>query len=253
MNNPLNLPILVLVLSFPAFWISARIGASIRRGRRGVKDGGHDDFAFVLGATLTLLALIIGFTFSMAAGRYDQRKNYEEQEANAIGTEYVRANLLAAADAAKVHGLLISYLDQRILYYKTNSQQQLGQVKADTDQLDAELWSAVAKPAGAQPTPVAALILAGMNDVLNSQGYTEASWRNRVPYAAWALLVTIAIFSNLLVGYFVDERSALLILILPIALSISLFLIADLDSPRGGVIRVHPQNMESLYESLHSR
>ena len=54
----------------------------------------------VLAATLTLLGLIIGFSFSMAISRYDQRKNYEEAEANAIGTEYVRADLLPAADAA---------------------------------------------------------------------------------------------------------------------------------------------------------
>ena len=68
-------------------------------------------------ATLTLLALIIGFTFSMALNRYDQRKIYEEEEANAIGTEYLRAELLPAADAAKVRTLLLNYLDQRVLFY----------------------------------------------------------------------------------------------------------------------------------------
>jgi len=56
----------------------------------------------VLAASLTLLALIIGFSFSMAVSRYDQRKNYEEAEANAIGTEYLRANLLPADDATRV-------------------------------------------------------------------------------------------------------------------------------------------------------
>jgi hypothetical protein len=55
---------------------------------------------------LTLLGLIIGFSFSMAVNRYDQRKPYEQAEANAIGTEYVRADLLPVADAAKVHTLL---------------------------------------------------------------------------------------------------------------------------------------------------
>jgi hypothetical protein len=251
MNNLSNLPVFVLAVCFPTFWLSAWIGVSMRRGKRDLKEGAHDDFAFVLGATLTLLGLIIGFTFSMATGRYDQRKNYEEEEANAIGTEYVRADLLTAADADKVQGLLSRYLDQRILYYNTRNQKQLGQVNSDTAQLSTELWSAVEKPAGAQPTPVAALLLAGMNDVFNSRGYTEASWRNRVPFAAWALLITIAIFSNLLVGYFVHGKNALLILILPVALSISLFLIADLDSPRGGVIRVHPQNLMALSQSLH--
>jgi hypothetical protein len=62
----------------------------------------REDFGVIQTATLTLLGLIIGFTFSMAVGRYEQRKNYEEAEANAIGTEYVRADLLPGADAARV-------------------------------------------------------------------------------------------------------------------------------------------------------
>jgi hypothetical protein len=70
--------------------------------RRRPIDDALENFRVVQGAVLTLLALIIGFTFSMAIGRYDQRKNLEEAEANAIGTEYVRADLLPAADAAKV-------------------------------------------------------------------------------------------------------------------------------------------------------
>ena len=59
------------------------------------------DFGVVLSATLTLLGLLIGFSFSMAVSRYDQRKNLEEAEANAIGTEYVRADLLPTGDATK--------------------------------------------------------------------------------------------------------------------------------------------------------
>ena len=82
------------MLSFIALWLSARIGWSFRR-RQGTLDAElREDFGFILAATLTLLGLIIGFSFSMATSRYDQRKNYEEAEANAIGTEYVRADLL---------------------------------------------------------------------------------------------------------------------------------------------------------------
>jgi hypothetical protein len=94
----------------------------------------------IQGATLTLLGLIIGFTFSMALGRYDQRKNYEEDEANAIGTEYVRADLLPAADAAKVRAPLLRYLDQRVLFYPTRDERRLRQIDADTARLQAELW-----------------------------------------------------------------------------------------------------------------
>jgi hypothetical protein len=251
MFNPFNYPILVLLLSLPALWISGRIGAAFKKRQRDQKDDGHDDFDILLGACLTLLALIIGFTFSMAVSRYDQRKNLEEQEANAIGTEYVRAHLLPAADAARVRALLRSYLDQRILFYKSPSGEPLRKINAQTAQLQTEMWSAVETPAAAQPTFTMVLTVAGMNDVLNSQGYTQAAWWNRIPVAAWTLLIAISIFCNLLIGYRAYGRSTFLFLILPIALSISLFLIAEIDSPRRGVIRVQPQNLESLAESLN--
>ncbi len=104
--------------SLLVFWFSAWIGASWRARRGNFSEEVRGFLALILGATLTLLALIIGFTFSMAVSRYDQRKNFEEQEANAIGTEYVRADFLPEADASKVRASLISYLDQRILYYE---------------------------------------------------------------------------------------------------------------------------------------
>jgi hypothetical protein len=198
------------------------------------------------------LGLIIGFTFSMAVSRYDLRKNYEEEEADAIGTEYVRAGLLPAADAVKVRTMLTDYLDQRILNYTSRDSQQLRQIDVQTTRLQTEMWSVVARAATLQPTPLMALAVSGMNDVLNSQGYTQAAWWNRVPIAAWSLLITISIFCNLLIGYGAHGRSALLFLILPIALSIAFFLIADIDSPRGGIIRVLPQNLHSLAGSLHS-
>ena len=77
----------------------------------------REDLDTVQTAILTLLALIIGFSFAMAVTRYDQRNNYEEAEANAIGTEYVRADLLPAESAARVRELLKKYLDQRISFY----------------------------------------------------------------------------------------------------------------------------------------
>ena len=110
----------------------------------------HRDFDVVLAATLTLLGLIIGFSFSMAISRYDQRKNLEEAEANAIGTAFVRADLLSAADGAKLRGLLRNYLDQRVLFYTTLDEQHLQQVNSRTAQLQTVLWSAVFAPAAAQ-------------------------------------------------------------------------------------------------------
>src|SRR6266851_485529 len=174
MTHVTDYPLLVFLLSFLVLWLSAWIGATFLRKRRQLEEGNREDFGVILAATLTLLGLIIGFSFSMAVSRYDQRKNYEEAEANAIGTEYVRAGLLPAPDAARVRELLRSYLDERVLFYKTPGPS-LGQINARTAQLQNDLWSAVQVPAAMQPTPVVALAVSGMNDVLNSQGYTQAA------------------------------------------------------------------------------
>jgi hypothetical protein len=212
------------------------------------------DLEVVVAAVLTLLGLIIGFSFSMATSRYDQRKNYEDVEANAISTEYVRADLLPTADAARVRTLLSDYLDQRILFYQTRDKTRLRQINGATVHLQTELWSAV-QASGEPPTPLLALAMSGMNDVLNSQGYTQAAWSNRIPTAAWVMMFVIAIFANVMFGYGARRARPGIIhlVVLPLVLSIAFLLIADIDSPRNGVIRVTPENLIGLAQSLHPR
>jgi hypothetical protein len=119
--------------------------------------------------------------------------------------------------------------------------------------LQAELWSTVSPAASSQPTPVVALAIAGMNDVINSQGYTQAAWWNRIPIGAWAMMGLMAVSCNFLVGYGERRKGETILFILPVVVSLSLFLIADLDSPRGGVIRVHPQNLAATSQAVQPR
>ncbi len=241
------------VFSLVVLWVATQIGAFFARRVPPLKAEEREDFNLVINASLTLLALIIGFSFSMAVTRYDQRKNYEEEEANAIGTEYVRADLLPAADAAKVRELLQKYTDERILFYTIRDAHELMQISLDTERLQNQLWSAVQGAAAVQPTPTIALAAAGMNDVLNSQGYTQAAWWNRLPAAAWGLMGAIAVCCNLLIGFGSRRKGPLLFTVLPLVVSIAFFLIADIDSPRQGMIRVHPQNLIALSQSLHAQ
>ncbi len=247
----LNFPVIFSIVTMLLMWSAAQVGAAVRR-RRPLKDEERDDFNTVEAATLTLLGLIIGFSFSMAVSRYDLRKTYEEAEANAIGTEYVRAGLLPASDAAKVRSMLKKYTGLRIQFYVTRDRPDLQRVNNETNQLQTDLWSAVQAPALAKPDPISALAVGGMNDVLNSQGYTQAAWWNRIPPTAWALMVLIAVACNLLVGYgarSVTRRSTLLF-VLPMVVAVAFLLIADIDSPRGGLIHVVPQNLVSLAQTL---
>jgi hypothetical protein len=249
LKTALQYPLLIGLACFVVLWASARLGARLSSHRLVAKE--LQEFDLVLGATLTLLGLIVGFTFSMAVGRYDQRKGYEEEEANAIGTEYVRAELLPRADADKVQALIKQYLSYRVVFYRTRDQERLDKVNREAAALQNQMWAVVVSAAQAQPTPVNTLVVSGMNDVLNRQGYTQAAWWNRIPVAAWAFMFLIAICSNFLLGYAGQGgKGRRPLLVLPIVLAIAFLLLADLDSPRGGVIRVLPQNMMALQDSL---
>ena len=249
-----NFPLIFFAVSFLVLWFATKIGALVARKRHGFSAPVREDFTLISSAALTLLGLLVGFTFSMAITRYDLRKDYEEAEANAIGTEYLRADVLADADAARVRSLLKQYLDHRISFYTLRDGEQLRQVNTETERLQTQLWTAVKVPAAVQPNALTMLVVSGMNDVLNSQGYTQAAWWNRIPIAAWALMAVISILCNMLVGYGMHGPNIepKLLLILPLIVAVALFLIAEIDSPRGGTIRVRPENLVSLSRSLQS-
>jgi hypothetical protein len=249
----LDNPFAVFAVCLLAQSLAAYFGALAGRKWRRMTADDHQDFDIVRAATLTLLGLLIGFTFSMAVTRYDQRKTLEEAEANAVGTEYLRIGLLPAEDAARLRELTRQYLDQRIAFYATPDERDVARINAATAKLQGDLWSAVARAANADPNPVMALVVAGMNDVLNSQGYTQAAYWNRIPAAAWAMLILMSIVCNLLIGYGERRKGSLLLLVLPVVVSISFLLIADIDSPRGGIIRVNPQNLLATAESMRAQ
>ena len=211
-----------------------------------------EDLGVIQTATLTLLALIIGFTFSMAIDRHDNRETLEEGEANAIGTEYLRTDLLPANASARTKDLLNQYLEQRILFYSRQNKEKIQEIQQKTDALQNALWNEILPGVRSQPTPAMALVLSGMNDVLNSQGYVQAAWWNRIPYPAWALMAAIALCANILVGFGARnfKKNVGLFMIFPFVTSVSFFLIADIDSPRGGVIRIEPRNLITLKQNL---
>ncbi len=188
----------------------------------------------------------------MAIDRHDQREIFEEGEANAIGTEYLRADLLPPKAAAATKDLLIQYIDQRILFYSKQSPEKIQEIRSKTDQLQNALWNEILPVVRTQPTAPIALVASGMNDVLNAQGYVQAAWWNRIPLTAWALMAAIAVCANLLVGFGARnfEKNMGLFMIFPFIVSVSFFLIADIDSPRGGVIRIEARNLVALKNNL---
>jgi hypothetical protein len=212
----------------------------------------QEDFRTVLAACLTLLGLIIGFSFSMAISRYDLRKGYEAAEASAISTEFVRADFLAPADADRTRQLLKAYLAQRISFFSLRDARSLEVLGEQTRNMQGQLWSIVRAGATAQPNPIIALVVSGMNDVLDSEGNTQAAWWNRIPTAAWVLMALIAILCTSMGGFAARHlRGRSSLYVLPLAISTAFFLIADIDSPGGGgVIHIVPHDLLSLAQTL---
>jgi hypothetical protein len=244
LNNPVeHHPLVLLAVALVMQWLAAYLGNYLRKRREAADVSEREDLNDILGATMALLALIIGFTFAMALSRHDARDDLEGSEAMAISAAYTRADLLPADAAARVRDLLGRYVQQRILFYEVDDPKRLEQIRSDTERLKTELWSAVAGVAASTPTPITALAVSGMNDVLNSEIQTNEAWRFHIPAAAWLLMLLIAIAGNLLLGLSEKRRSAATLVILPVIVSIPFFLIADIDSPRSGVIRVAPASL----------
>lgn len=245
-----DFPLLIFVLCLALFWAS---GWGARRLYRRFRDKEPDteNYTLLLGAVLSILGLLIGFTFSMAVSRYDMRKNYEEEEANAIGTEWLRTGLLADEDASAAKTLLRRYLAQRILFYQATHQNDVDIINRDTQIVQDQLWTLVSQRARASQTPVMQLVVSGLNDVINTAGYTQAAWWNRIPRSAWVLLFILAMFSlGMMEFHNCARRKVTFAWLLPLVFSFSFALISDIDSPRGGMIRIQPQNLLSLAGSL---
>lgn len=245
-------PWVLFLVALAIMIVCACLGYRWVRKHNGLPDGVSDTFGVVQAASLTMLGLIIGFTFSMAVSRYDQRKNYEEAEANAIGTEYVRIDLLDETVRPGIKALLSKYTDRRIAFYQTRSFDDIASIRAEQARIENDMWAAVVAAVKGQRDPLSSLAVAGMNDVLNSEGYSQAALWNRIPVSAWFLMILLGAFANLLVGLGAKNAKAMptLLLIMPLFVAIAFAFIADIDSPRGGMIRVVPQNLISLADSI---
>ncbi|TNV21760.1 hypothetical protein FH968_06345 [Buttiauxella sp. B2] len=250
LGHPLFLFIALLII-LP---LASAIGVYCLRRKGHLDEETLKDFGVVQAATLTLLGLLIGFSFSNAVGHYDQRKNNESEEANAIGTEYLRIDLLSAKNATTARNELLKYLDLRIAFYQLHDEEELATLDKETASSQTQLWQVIKNETHISTTPVTALIAAGMNDVINTQGYTQAAWIKRFPASAWVLLVAIAVICNILIGYGSHSKKSnkVYLFILPAIIAVALSMVADIASPRGGLIRIEPQNLLLLKSSIQT-
>ena len=249
----LDRPLALFGVTLLLLWAATGTGVWFRIRRRPLASDEREEFDLVRTAMLTLLGLLVGFAISMAVSRYDLRKTYEEAEANAIGTEFARLDLLPPESAAKARTLLRTYANERVAFYSDPRPSREVKNRAETVRIQAALWSSVLTEAKANPTPLMALAVAGMNDVLNSEGYTLSAWRNRLPIEVWTLLVLVAAVCSFLIGFGAEKLSPMTLAILPSTVALAFVLIADVEGPRNGLVRVQPINLIDAAEAIRDQ
>ena len=243
----LFLTIVVLVL--------AAIEGGYRLGSYRHRQSGREKEAPVgamVGATLGLLAFMLAFTFGMAASRFDTRKQLVLDEANAIGTTYLRAAMLPER-RDEIRTLLRSYVDARLEAVRPG---QVAEEILRSEDIQGQLWSA-ATAIGLQhgDSIVVGLFVESLNEVIDLHAKrVTAGLRNRIPGTIWAALLTIATLSLAAMGYhagLVGTIRSLAILVVAVTFSAVIALIADLDRPQEGTLTVSQQALIDVRQSMN--
>jgi hypothetical protein len=237
--------LLVVLLSVEG---GLRLGDRRRKRAEPEKEG---PVSAVVGATLGLLGLLLAFTFNMAASRFDLRRQTLLEEVNAIGTTYLRAGLLPEPHRTEVRQLLREYVDVRL----EGIQQQNVEAIRRSEELHGQLWAqAVAVAEKAPGSIMAGLFIQALNEVIDLHSKrVMVSLRNRIPGPIWAVLYGVAFLCMSAMGYhtgLAESRRSLALLTVCLAFTVVMFVIADLDRPQKGLLKVSQQGMIELRSSM---
>jgi len=236
--------IVVVLLSIEAGW---RLG-NYRRQKTDEEKGTPTGAA--VGATLGLLAFLLAFTFGMAANRFDNRKQIVLQEANAIGTTYLRADFLPEPLDDEAKNLLREYTAIRA-GGEASFMSAAGMTRSAA--IQDQLWAIADQTRLLKDTVATGLFIQTLNDMIDLDTIRVTANRNRIPDTIWLMLFLVAIFSMAAMGYefgLAGARSWAVTILLAIAFTSVIVLIADLDRPQAGLIQVSQQPLLDLLSRI---
>jgi hypothetical protein len=234
-------PMFLLVL-FVGMLLFLEIGRRVGM-RRTTEGPGSAGLAAVEGALFAVLGLLIGFTFSGAATRFDARRQLVAEEANAIGTAYLRIELLPADKQPAMRDLFRQYLDTRLAaYQKIPDVASVKTELARAEALQKEIWTnAVAASRESNTTAAPMLLLPALNQMIDITTTRNMATLIHPPTIIFAMLGILALACSLLAGYGMaggKTRSWIHILSFAAILTFAVYVILDLEYPRLGFIRV---------------
>jgi hypothetical protein len=245
-----------VALAFMAAAAAAGFALRARREARGAGAGAENgEEGYFVSAVLGLLALLLGFTFSMAIDRYDARRLRVLDEANAIGTTYLRAQLLQEPHRTRISSLLLDYTENRVALAHASPDEAGRRLLARNDQLITDLWSATV-PAfdSIRNIDFSSAFLDSMNNVIDLDAARKAARRARVPSEVlWVLFFYFVVTAGVL-GYVLSgNRGRMTAGFMLLLLALSLALVIDIDRPTSGGIIESQAPMEDLLNTLEQQ
>jgi len=248
----LNAPLFLFVLAFAVLLVLVETG--FRLGRAEGLDS-HDALRQQVrdarDGTILLLSLLLGFTLAMALPRYDERKHLLVDEANDIGTSKLRAGLLPEPYSTRIARLLVDYTNARLAYFEAGDHAKQMQAALErTKQLQQDLWEQARAASQAAPTAITATFIESLNETIDVSESQIASLENRIPQSVWIMIGIIAALAGLASGMAMRQRMLFSMVWMPLMAAVVMSLVADLDSPRGGLIRIGAASIRRLQASL---
>lgn len=226
-----------------------------RAARRRSEDEKESPVSAIAGSILGLLAFMLAFTFGIVSDRYDTRRALVREEANAIGTAYLRSDFLPEADRGKAVVLFKDYVARRLAAAQSRDAERVRQVLVDADQIQTQLWDmAVEHARQDMNSDVAALYVEALNEVIDIHALRLAvGWQARIPAGIWLVLSALILLGMLAIGYqtgIAGSRRSFSMAILAVSFSLVIGLIASLDRPDSGFITVSQQPLVNLQRSM---
>lgn len=213
------------------------------------------DIALIIGGVMTLLALLLGFTYSMSAARFEQRRQLVIEEANAIGTTYLRVGTLPEPRSSEIQELLRRYaaLRAEIASTRAPGPEKIRELDSRAKQLHGLLWAPAAALARENPNAVTSIFLVTLNEMIDLHAKRLAAFRNRVPFSIYLVLFVVSAILLWLVGNYFGlqlKRIRLLTTVLALLVASVMWLILDLDQPVRGAIKTSQQSILDLHRDL---
>ena len=241
------------IMLFALFWLAALAGRWLRS--RTAPDDSKDP-GLIVSSSLGLLALLLGFTVSMAVARYDNRRTATVDEANAIGTFLYRTDLMPADLRATTLDELDRYLTARITVgAHGETADAVAAAREQTGKAAARMWRHMMEVGPRVPdTAVRILLVESANQMFDAAANRDAALGNRLPGTLVVLLILFPIASLVLIGYVGDRSVGVHFMAsteLILLLTLVLLLIADLNRPRSGTILTPMMPLLDLERQLH--